>query len=222
MFDSVISDNLGLTVILVTAVTISLGLSVTTLILQIRRNRPRGQTPIAIAKAGRKKKSPAPPPAATGYSAPYPPMASAAWHTPVAPARNDTGGHTEPLFPSEPQLPPDRGDQTEHIRNDVYLLYVRETSPDGEKDHEISVFGVLSVGRAASCGLQINHSTVSGQQCVLISGPDSLFVSNRSNSNITRLNGTKLEDTVPLKAGDTLGLGSVQLVLMDIRKYAIH
>ena len=56
--------------------------------------------------------------------------------------------------------------------------------------------------------------------CVLIAGPDSLFVSNRSNSNITRHNGMRLDETRPVNPGDTLSLGSVQLTLLDIRKYA--
>ena len=108
------------------------------------------------------------------------------------------------------------------MRGNGYQIYVQETSPDGGRDYEIIVNGEYPVGRSASTGMQINHPTVSSLHCVLIAGPDAVFVSNRSNSNITKLNGMPVEDTRPLKAGDTLALGDVRLILADIRKNAAY
>ena len=108
------------------------------------------------------------------------------------------------------------------MRGNGYQVYIQETSPDGGRSYEITVNGEYPVGRSASTGMQINHPTVSGLHCVLIAGPDAVFVSNRSNTSITRLNGIPVEGTRPLKTGDTLALGDVQLTLADIRNNAAY
>ena len=229
-------DNITLTWILLVAAALSLAISVTTFILQLRQSHQRGQTPIAMAKANRQKKRRDRPPSVTGTNSPYqtmytqpshmnpgyPPYASEPWRSPAPPFQNDTSGQTEPLFSSVPQPAVIIGDKTEQIRNDVYRVLIRESSPEGTKESEIMVCGKFAIGRSVTSGLVINNTTVSGVQCVLIAGPDCIFAINRSSSNVTRLNGIKLEGTRPVKVGDTLNLGSVQLLLLDIQKYATN
>ncbi|MCL2151805.1 MAG: FHA domain-containing protein [Oscillospiraceae bacterium] len=204
--------------ILIAAVSLSLVLSVITLILQILRGRASKNKPDKKEKSGLYDKPPVPPVwEAGGY--PYQAQAPQAWVPPVVPVQQ--GGHTEPLFSASPQsfaAPGDGGS----AQNNGYRVYIREMSPNGERSYEIIVNGEFPVGRSPSRGLQIDNATVSGLHCVLIAGPDNVFVSNRSNSNITMLNGVRLEDTRPLKPGDSLSLGKVQLVLIDIRKNAAY
>jgi len=211
-------DNI-LSMILIVAVAVSLCLSVTSLVLQLRKKRPGGKEPAEKVNESKQGNPPAPPPINSGYSGAFPLHAPAPWKAPP-PAMQDARGHTEALFAPQSQYwAAAAGDKNEQMRTGEYLVNIRETSPEGEKNHEIAVCGELTVGRAASNGIQIDNTTVSGLQCVLIAGPDGVFVSNRSGANITKLNGVKLAQTLPLKAGDTLGLGSVQLSLVSIRKY---
>ena len=213
MFDSAL-----MTWILIAAVSLSLVLSVVTLILQILRGRALKNKPDKKEKSGQYDKPPVSPTwEAGGY--PYQAQAPQAWVPPVVPVQQ--GGHTEPLFSASPQsfAAPGGGGPAQ---NNGYRVYIRETSPNGERSYEINVNGEFPIGRASSRGLQIDHPTVSGLHCVLIAGPDSVFVSNKSNSNITMLNGVRLEDTRPLQPGDSLGLGKVQLVLIDIRKHGAY
>ena len=219
MFSMMISDGNILIWVLLAAVVISLGLSATTLILQIRQSPQRGQTPIAKAKANQHNKPPTHQPPVSGANLSYPPLSDEVWKPPTAPGRHNDNGHTEALFtPMPPQIDEASG-RTEHLRNDIYRLLVRESSPDGVRDREISVNGEFSIGRSVSSNLKIDHNTVSGLQCALIAGPDNIFVINRSNTNKTCLNGVKLEGTQPIKSGDTLVFGSVKLTLLDVRKY---
>ena len=213
-----IYDNGVLSWLLIAAVLLSLALSVTTLVLQVRRGRPPKNLPITRPRADQQIRPPFNPQGGVQYQYPnYPPKAPEPWRPPAQPVRNDIGHQTESLFPSGPMPYAMANEATEHMRINEYRLRIKEATPNREQDYEITVRGELTVGRSSSCGLQIDDPTVSGLQCVLISGPDSLYISNKSNSNITRLNGMKLAETRPLKPGDTLQFGKVRLTLMDIR-----
>ena len=211
MFESTFGNEL-LTWILIAAVFLSLILSVVALILQIQRGRPQK------TKQKKKEKSNAQTMSSqqTYSSNPYTPQQPQAWVPPVTPVAQSS--HTEPLFSASPQSYATPGNTTEQLQSGGYHIYMKETTPMGERNHEITVNGEFPIGRAPSRGLQIDLSTVSRLQCVLISGPDNVFVSNRSTSNISLLNGIKLEDTRSLKPGDTLSFGNVQLTLLSIGK----
>ena len=206
---------MDITLILVAAVSLSLILSIVSLILQILRGRSSNKAPKSKTKANSQNSPPSSPAQGAGFN-PYPPQAAQAWRPPAAPVQQSN--HTEPLFSAAQRPFAMGGGGTEQLQSGGYQIHIQESSPNGQRSYEIMVTGEFPVGRSASGGLQIEHSTVSGLQCVLIAGPDSVFVSNRSNSNVTRLNGVKLEDTRPLKPGDTLSLGNIQLALLDIRK----
>lgn len=208
-------ENTLLSWILIAAVALSLALSVVTLILQILRGRSSKN--IVQARGNPRGGPPQGPPPARNN--PYMPQQQA-WVPPVAPVRQS--GHTEPLFSASPsqQSFTLTGSGTEQVQSGTYKMRIRESSPAGDRSYDITVRGEFPIGRSSSSGLQIDNPTVSGTQCVFIAGPDAVFVSNRSNSNITRLNGAQLGETRPLKQGDTLNLGNVQLSLLDIQKHA--
>ena len=197
------------------AVALSLILSVITLIMQILRGRSPKQKSGKKGKAGAKNKSPNQSQQGMGNN-PYPAPPPQVWIPPVNPVVQEN--HTEPLFSGASQYSPMPGGAGGHAQYGGYQVSIKETAPMGERSYEIMVSGEFSIGRSSSNGLQIDHSTVSGSQCVLIAGPDCVFVSNKSNSNVTLLNGAKLTDTRPVKPGDSLHLGKVQLYLLDIRK----
>ena len=217
MLSSVGSDIL--TWVLIAVVIVSLGLSLATLILQIRRGSTGRQTPIVKAKEAQQQRQPPTPPQ-HDIELRYPSPAHRSWQPPAPTGENDSSNDTEALFSSDPKPFATVGDKTEHLLRNEYRIQIKETSPHDERDYEVTVNGELSVGRSKTSGLHISHPTVSGLQCILIAGPDSLFISNKSNSNTTRLNGVKLGDTRSLKPGDTLSLGKVQLSLIGIHRYA--
>jgi hypothetical protein len=67
--------------------------------------------------------------------------------------------------------------------------------------------GDIVVGRSMSCQIRFNAPTVSRQHLLLqVSGED-VFAENLSGSTGTLLNGRKLTERTPVKAGDTLVLG---------------
>ena len=208
---------MDITWILVAAVSLSLILSIVSLILQILRGRSSNKTPKTKAEAKPQNVSPPSYSPQGAMANPYPAPAPQPWRPPAAPVQQSS--HTEPLFSAAPQSFAMAGGRTEQVRNNIgYNIQIQESSPNGQRSYELRVTGEFPIGRSHSSGLQIDDSTVSGLQCVLIAGPDTVFVSNRSNSNVTRLNGAKVEDTRPLKQGDTLSLGNIQLALLDIRK----
>jgi len=209
-------ENELLSWILIAAVGLSLALSVITLILQILRNRSSKQKSGKKGKAGLNNASPLPPQQGMGNN-PYPAQSPQAWIPPVNPVMQES--HTEPLFSAVPLSPIMAGSDGGVAQYSGYQVSIKETAPTGERNHDVTVNGEFPIGRTQTNGLLIDHSTVSGLQCVLIAGPDRVFVSNKSNSNTTLLNGAKLQDTRPLMPGDTLSLGKVQLTLIDIRNY---
>ena len=215
------SGNDTLVWILVGAVIVSLGLSAVAVVLQIRRGRSKKQTPVSKAKANVQESQPVSPSQswqpvdAKMMQGPWQPPANLAWRE-----DNDYEERTQALFsgPSSSRQGP--GGAAGQHQGGAWQIKIQETSPTGTRAYEITVNGEFPVGRSVDKGLQIANATVSGLQCLFIAGPDCVFIKNRSESNVTRLNGVKLDDTRPLKAGDTLGIGNVSLSLQGIYRYA--
>ena len=212
-------ENELLSWIIMGAVALSLILSVITLILQILRGRASKQKSGKKGKAGAKNKSPNQSQQGMGNN-PYPAPPPQAWIPPVNPVVQEN--HTEPLFSAAPQYSAMPGGAGGNALYSGYQVSIKETAPMGERSYDVTVNGEFPIGRTQSNGLLIDHSTVSGLQCMLIAGPDKVFVTNKSNSNVTLLNGAKLTDTRPVKPGDTLSLGKVQLVIVGIRSNAAY
>ena len=206
-----------ITLILVIAVVVAVGLSAAALVVQIRRSRAGKQKVDKKSKANE----------AQGFSAAprqdvnvRPQEIQPLWPLNAASGGRPDGDYdrTEALFTSGRESASPFGSAPTRPEIDSWMLQIVEKGPTGERSYSFKVSGEVSVGRSPTSGLHIDEKTVSGLQCVLIAGKDGVFVNNRSNSNITRLNGVRIEDTRPLKPGDTLDVGSVQLSLMDIRR----
>ena len=205
--------------ILAVAVFASLGLSIAVLILQIRRDRVAKQS--MAMKAKDKPQSVLPMPRQSGQAINIP-KAQGEWQPPVWNKPSDYGDRTEALFSYDQSYnTTTTGSRTQGM-HDAWQIYIKERGLSGERTYDVMVSGELLVGRSVQNGLKIDNSTVSGLQCVLIARQDCVYVGNRSNSNVTRLNGVKLEDIRPLKPGDILSLGSIQLSLLDICKFAVR
>jgi predicted component of type VI protein secretion system len=70
--------------------------------------------------------------------------------------------------------------------------------------------GVTVAGRQDGCQLQIRSSQVSRKHCELFERGGQLLVKDLKSSNGTFVNGHKVEDEHPLKAGDELSIGGVK------------
>ena len=188
------------------------------LILQIRRNSSGKQKQGSETRSNSQGYTPVPPPQSNQPM--NVPQMQGEWKPPVWRKEDDYADHTEALFSyAQPPNRPPAGAAGQQ-QSDAWQIYIREKGPSGERSYEVMVRGEFPIGRSAQNGLLIDNSTVSGLQCVLIAGLDNVFVSNRSNSNITRLNGAMVNDTRPLKPGDTISIGNIQLSMLDIRKAA--
>lgn len=70
--------------------------------------------------------------------------------------------------------------------------------------------GPVTVGRDDACTIPVQWSpTVSRKQCEIVQRDGQVWVRNTSASNITKLDGNKLEGEVPLRTGSILKMGSV-------------
>lgn len=70
--------------------------------------------------------------------------------------------------------------------------------------------GPVTVGRDEACTIPVQWSpTVSRKQCEIVQRGGQVWVRNTSASNITKLDGNKLEGEVPLRTGSILKMGSV-------------
>ncbi len=67
---------------------------------------------------------------------------------------------------------------------------------------------IVSIGRAPSNHIVIDHSTVSGQHAVLLRAGDSYWLKDLDSTNGTQINGVLVTDA-KLKDGDTIRFGSV-------------
>jgi len=195
--------------ILLAVVLISLALSIVSLITQIKRKLAQKHAPMPKTKDN---------PWDSAMSTPVRQPEPKVWSPSVQEIIHD---NTVALFPSDFSTPSSAVfGHTEQLKDDGYHISIRETSPAGERTYDITVNGEFSVGRSPANNLQISDPTVSGVQCTFTVGASEVFVRNSSKSNITQLNGMKLTDKRPLKSGDTLRLGKIQITFMNIRKHA--
>jgi len=208
-------DSVLLTWILATAVLLSLGFSAAALIILIKRNKRQKN---ASAEIGNNRK----------YNEPY-----------VAPPQNYYPQQPlpGPLPPVTPDYYDDQNEKTQSLfssrRNPMqeantpsgllvscksYTIYISETGPSGARTYQLNIDGTLTVGRAKTSGLYIDDSTVSGLQCLLTASPDGLLIENKSGSNITKLNGVALTGQYPLRINDTIKIGKVQLLILNLHE----
>lgn len=84
----------------------------------------------------------------------------------------------------------------------------------GAQPHEIELLGRVSIiGRDPSCDLVIHDVKCSRRHAVLETGPDGVTVRDSGSANGVFVNGERVDRSV-LRAGDTISLGEVQIVLL--------
>ena len=86
-----------------------------------------------------------------------------------------------------------------HLRNESTEIY---TLPPIE--------GAAILGRGATCDILFNHPSVSRQHAVIRCNGDACEIADLDSTNGTFVNGTRIQ-TSPLRDGDTIWIGSVQI-----------
>jgi len=75
--------------------------------------------------------------------------------------------------------------------------------------------GSFTIGRDAACDLVLSDMTVSRTHAGLHRDADSWLLSDAGSTNGTRLNGWRVTEPVPVRAGDRVTFGSMTLVITD-------
>jgi pSer/pThr/pTyr-binding forkhead associated (FHA) protein len=78
--------------------------------------------------------------------------------------------------------------------------------PRGDRDS-------FSIGRSGGCDLTIHDMTVSRVHAMLERTADGWQLTDLSSTNGTRVNGWRVRDQVPVKAGDVVSFGDAQYSL---------
>jgi pSer/pThr/pTyr-binding forkhead associated (FHA) protein len=80
--------------------------------------------------------------------------------------------------------------------------------PSGTKDR-------FTIGRDAACDLVLSNMTVSRTHADLRREADGWLLSDAGSTNGTRLNGWRVTEPVPIRAGDQVTFGALTLVVAD-------
>lgn len=82
-----------------------------------------------------------------------------------------------------------------------------------EQVWDLSLSNTITVGRVTECQICVADESMSRQQCLIYLVENIPTIENKSKSNITQLNGEKLNVPRPLKAGDKIKCGRVTLLV---------
>lgn len=110
-------------------------------------------------------------------------------------------------------------DKTEIIREEPNggSLYIRvKNRTEGHQIWDMAIGQGILIGRSSHCQICIAEGTVAREQCQLYQTPGGVMVKNLSTSNITCLNGQKIQAPVPLNSGDQLKCGRILLLVESI------
>ena len=218
-------ENILLIIILTVTVLVSLGLAGAVYFLQFRKDGERTSRmpdepcdmPVPVNPGSLYNR---PPPAPVPVSVSSLRNQNSWFGAPDGSRDGDTC--TRRLFDPQPQPPMSENVAENRFLDNEYHISLRIITKENEQNREITVNGEFTVGRLPTCGLCIGEQAVSRLHCVLIAKYDGLFVSNRSSTNVTKLNGSKLTDAQPLKTGDTLNIGDVRLSVQNVRRNGMY
>lgn len=117
---------------------------------------------------------------------------------------------------------PDDGDETEYFNDDPpsdehYTIKISNINISGES-WVIDISEDILIGRLDHCVIKINEKSVSREQCKISVKTGGLFLTNISQSNVTKLNGTRVNEGILLHPGDTISFGRVDLQVDYIQK----
>ena len=129
-------------------------------------------------------------------------------------------GPDVPSPPSPPPSPPPSGSssgagetldaQAFEARGFAHLLVVE---PESSRRVDLPAVGEVLIGRDATCGIRLEHKSVSRRHARLAAERGSIRVSDEGSHNGTRVNGDRVHGTRTLASGDTISVGEVVLVL---------
>jgi pSer/pThr/pTyr-binding forkhead associated (FHA) protein len=89
-------------------------------------------------------------------------------------------------------------------------------APERRKPHSLqfprAVGDRFTIGRDATCDLAIADMTVSRQHAQLERTPDGWLLSDLESSNGTRVNGWRVRGQVPVRVGDLVSFGSLEVI----------
>lgn len=94
----------------------------------------------------------------------------------------------------------------------ILCVRIRDAS-HAEQVWDLPLSMTITVGRVTECQICVADESMSRQQCLIYLVENVPTIENRSNSNITRLNGEQLSVPRPLKAGDKIKCGRVTLLV---------
>lgn len=87
---------------------------------------------------------------------------------------------------------------------------------DPDQNWSLNLTNSITIGRDKGCEIFINESSISRRQCKLYTENNIPMIANISQTNITSLNGKKLEAPAILKADDIIKCGRVTLKIIAI------
>lgn len=86
----------------------------------------------------------------------------------------------------------------------------------------MDVSDIITIGRVDTCTIALHDKSVSRVQCLIDAGANGLYVTNKSESNITRLNNAPLVARTQLHSDDELKIGRVTLRVEYIQIIGTH
>lgn len=116
---------------------------------------------------------------------------------------------------------PDINEATEYYDEDAGgERYTIKLSPQNGSaiSRTFAVADSILLGRADNCTMRFDDKSVSREQCKIIAGSGGLAVVNLSTSNITKLNGVKVNAEIPLHSGDVIRFGRISLKVELIQR----
>lgn len=105
---------------------------------------------------------------------------------------------------------------SEPISSETSGIIVKMSNTKTGENWERKVCSRIIIGRSESSSIVINDTTVSSSQCAIISRQSSLYLLNISKSNITKLNGTNVENEMLIQPGDLIKMGLVTIEVNQI------